>query len=116
MYWSEISIFIIFCKKSNSLLRTSDKFKVDNLLHFVYCHRRRAKYAFVGLQPTVIASRAPHLLLEQSVKIRTIVDVRRPSKYAYAFNTSPVKMKFVTHIASQFKLHCFATVSCIPRL
>ena len=28
----------------------------------------------VGLQPTVIASRAPHLLLEQR-----IVDVRRPS-------------------------------------
>ena len=36
---------------------------------------------FVGLQPTVIASRAPHLLLEQSVmtKIRRIVDVHRPS-------------------------------------
>ena len=34
---------------------------------------------FVGLQPTVIASRAPHLLLEQSVKIQRIVDVHRPS-------------------------------------
>ena len=35
----------------------------------------------VGLQPTVIASRAPHLLLEQSVmtKIRRIVDAHRPS-------------------------------------
>ena len=37
------------------------------------------KLNFVGLQPTVIASRAPHLLLEQSVKIQRIVDVRRPS-------------------------------------
>ena len=38
-------------------------------------------YCFVGLQPTVIASRAPHLLLEQSVmtKIRRILDVHRPS-------------------------------------
>ena len=33
----------------------------------------------VGLQPTVIASRAPHLLLEQSVMIQRIVDVHRPS-------------------------------------
>ena len=39
----------------------------------------------VCLQPTVIASRAPHLLLEQSVmtiqrmKIQRIVDVHRPS-------------------------------------
>ena len=39
-------------------------------------------HRFVGLQPTVIASRAPHLLLEQSVmtlKIQRIVDVHRPS-------------------------------------
>ena len=38
----------------------------------------------VGLQPTVNASRAPHLLPEQSVltvKIQRIVDVRRPSMY-----------------------------------
>ena len=38
------------------------------------------KKNIVGLQPTVIASRAPHLLLEQSVMIRRIVDVHRPSK------------------------------------
>ena len=43
---------------------------------------RRAQHlrcSLVGLQPTVIASRAPHLLLEQSVMIRRIVDVHRPS-------------------------------------
>ena len=33
--------------------------------------------ALVGLQPTVIASRAPHLLIEQ--RIQRIVDVHRPS-------------------------------------
>ena len=36
---------------------------------------------FVGLQPTVIASRASHLLLERSVmttKIQRIVDAHRP--------------------------------------
>ena len=47
--------------------------------------------SLVGLQPTVIASRAPHLLLEQSVMtststststIRRIVDVHRPSTRA----------------------------------
>ena len=38
--------------------------------------------AIVGLQPTVIASRAPHLLLEQSVMIQKIVDVHRPSSAA----------------------------------
>ena len=32
-------------------------------------------------KPTVIASRAPHLLLEQSVMIRRIVDVHRPSTF-----------------------------------
>ena len=46
---------------------------------------------FVGLQPTVIASRAPHLLLEQSVmiqakrKIQRIVDVHRPSSSKCTF-------------------------------
>ena len=42
---------------------------------------RRALVRVVGLQPTVITSRAPHLLLEQSVmtKIQKIVDVHRPS-------------------------------------
>ena len=35
------------------------------------------RVAIVGLQPTVLASRAPHLLLEQR-----IVDVRRPSRVA----------------------------------
>ena len=42
----------------------------------------RGRVRVVGLQPTVIASRAPHLLLEQSVKIQKIVDVRRPSRCA----------------------------------
>ena len=37
-------------------------------------YQARAVAHVVGLQPTVIASRAPHLLLEQR-----IVDVHRPS-------------------------------------
>ena len=41
-----------------------------------------AHAAVVGLQPTVIASRTLHLLLEQSVMIQRIVDVRRPSSAA----------------------------------
>ena len=42
--------------------------------------RLQAYKMVVGLQPTVIASRAPHLvLLEQSVLIQKIVDVHRPS-------------------------------------
>ena len=44
----------------------------------------------VGLQPTVIASRAPYLLLEQSVMtIERIVDVRRPSRFKV--NGSPAR-------------------------
>ena len=37
-----------------------------------------ARAAVVGLQPTLIASRALHLLLEQSVMIQKFMDVRRP--------------------------------------
>ena len=45
------------------------------------CQASNIIVKLVGFQPTVIASRAPHLLLEQSVmtKIQRIVDVRRPS-------------------------------------
>ena len=50
---------------------------------------RSGSRIFVGLQPTVIASRAPHLLLEQSVMIQKIVDVRRPSN-AFSRRASPV--------------------------
>ena len=51
----------------------------DARLEFLRCASRISSAPVVGLQPTVIASRAPHLLLEQSVKIRRIVDVHRPS-------------------------------------
>ena len=47
--------------------------------HLLRCHQRCLIF-FVGLQPTVIASRASPPLLEQSSsKIRRIVDARRPS-------------------------------------
>ena len=47
----------------------------------------------VGLQPTVIASRAPHLLLEQSVKIQRIVDVHRPSNWTQSYSDqSPLRV------------------------
>ena len=45
----------------------------------------------VGLQPTVIASRAPHLLLEQSVMIQRIVDVHRPSKLSKQIAISEIR-------------------------
>ena len=48
----------------------------------------------VGLQPTVIASRAPHLLLEQSVMtIQRIVDVHRPSTSLKVMSTSFLNFK-----------------------
>ena len=52
---------------------------------------RKHLVRFVGLQPTVIASRAPHLLPEQSVmkKIRKIVDVHRPSRLGESANFEP---------------------------
>ena len=46
---------------------------------------KKIKERVVGLQPTVIASRAPHLLLEQSVMIRRIEDSKNRGR------ASPVK-------------------------
>ena len=40
-------------------------------IHCNYQFRAARKSGIVGLQPTVIASRAPHLLLEQSVMIQS---------------------------------------------
>ena len=59
----------------------------------------------VGLQPTVIASRAPHLLLEQSVMtIQRIVDVHRPSR---SWSSEGIPFIAVSHIRTRtfgFKL------------
>ena len=56
---------------------------------------------FVGLQPTVIASRAPHLLLEQSVmttKIRRIWNRGRASPVKTLLDLFRNKTNFVPEI------------------